>query len=70
MIEAFKTNIDCGEQALHIIKELKITFTNLEISVDLDDCDKVLRIEGDKFNPAKVISILTEVNVDCYIMEG
>lgn len=49
MIEVFKTNVQKAAQSRLMIKLLKVHFPASQINFDLDDCDKVLRIESKKF---------------------
>jgi len=44
MIEVFKTNINCPEQAKLLVKEIHKTFAEYKANFDLDDCDKILRV--------------------------
>jgi hypothetical protein len=45
MVEVFKTNIQGKTQASGIVSILKNEFPEYRITIDLDDCDKVLRVE-------------------------
>lgn len=46
MVEVFKTNIDRKQIAAKIKLELLELFPECKISFDLDDCDRILRIES------------------------
>lgn len=46
MIEVFKTNISRKRAATNVLKELESIFPNDKISLDLEDCDKILRVEN------------------------
>ncbi len=48
MIEIFKTNVEKQEDADPILQQLKTLFPNYCCNFDLDECDKILRIEGEK----------------------
>ncbi|MBL7817877.1 MAG: hypothetical protein JNL70_22905 [Saprospiraceae bacterium] len=50
MVEVFKTNVQTQEQADGIIEHLLVLFPNSKIGFDLEDCDKVLRVESDFFS--------------------
>lgn len=47
MIEVFKTNVDNPEEAERLIAELKELLPLTSINFDLEDCDKILRVEPD-----------------------
>jgi hypothetical protein len=46
MIEIFKTNVRTKKQANQIIKQLKANFGYEKVNFDLEDCDKILRIQA------------------------
>ncbi len=43
-IEVFRTNIKSSHQAIYLIEEMRIAFPCYRVNVDLDDCDKILRV--------------------------
>lgn len=65
MIYIFKTSVKFKKQ----IKEIAIRLDTLtEIkkwNFDLEDCDKILRIESTKNICLKIISVLNNQNIDC-----
>ena len=69
MIEVFKTNIQKVTQARKLIALLLQHFPGSKINVDLHDCDKVLRIEGANFLPAKIMMLVKENGFMCSILE-
>ncbi|ALJ04856.1 hypothetical protein APS56_06845 [Pseudalgibacter alginicilyticus] len=46
-VEIFKTNVTHNQLANKIIADLNQLYPNYNINFDLEDCDKVLRIESD-----------------------
>jgi len=46
MVEIFKTNIERKQTAIKIKLELLALFPDCKINFDLDDCDRILRIES------------------------
>lgn len=46
VIEVFKTNIDTSHAAFKTSKVLEGAFPGCYITFDLDDCDRVLRVEA------------------------
>ena len=69
LVEIFKTNIQKKEEAVLILEKLNRCFPGCVINFDLEDCDKVLRIEGHQFSPGEIIEILSENNYQCEILK-
>ena len=67
-IEVFVTNIQNAFQTEQIKEEILIRYPKLKIDFDLEDVDRVLRIEG-VFNSIEIIRILIANNYKCEIME-
>jgi hypothetical protein len=47
MVEVFKTNIQCVKAAIVLKEILSKELPDIQINFDLDDCDKILRTEGE-----------------------
>ena len=58
MIEVFKTNVHRKRRSRELIEMLLKQFPSRKINFDLEDCDKVLRIEGQDFCPYRIIELL------------
>jgi len=69
MVEVFKTNIDAGCEAEKITELLYRHFPGCKINFDLDDCDKILRIEGLIFETEKIKFIVNENGFICEELE-
>lgn len=69
MIEVFKTNIEEPSQAAVLIALLVDHFPGHRINVDLHDCDKVLRIEGGNFHPARIMTLVEQHGFMCSLLE-
>ena len=69
MIEVFKTSVQQATEANDIVALLLQYFPGNKINIDLEDCDKVLRIEGQNFTAEKIIVLVNEKGYDCQIME-
>jgi hypothetical protein len=69
MVEVFKTNVQRNEQAKELIFLLQQKFPESKINFDLDDCDKVLRIEGTNFISCNVMNVLKERGFMCNVLE-
>lgn len=66
MVEVFKTSVQEAGQANVLVQKLLEHFPSSQINFDLEDCDKVLRVEGKNISPEKIINLL---NSDCYQCE-
>jgi hypothetical protein len=69
MIEVFSTNVQESPEADKLVGLLRQQFPNSRINFDLDDCDRILRVEGVDFHPVEVISLVNENGFDCRILE-
>ncbi|HEV7381275.1 MAG TPA: hypothetical protein VGN64_15865 [Dyadobacter sp.] len=47
MIEVFKTNVADSCEARLLMEVLKLHFHMMKVSFDLEDCDKVLRVQSE-----------------------
>lgn len=48
MIEVFKTNVQDAHQARMLIDQIHMIFKDYIVNFDIDDCDKILRVESPK----------------------
>ncbi len=69
MVEVFKMNVQLQEQAILLAGKLLSEFPLIKINFDLEDCDKVLRIEGEKIAPKKIIEMISSNGYQCNILE-
>ncbi len=70
-IEIFKTNVNDPESALAIIKRLESTFPFYLFNFDLEDCDRILRVESKtgQVNTNDLIALVKEEKVNIEILE-
>ena len=68
MVEVFKTDVDDIELSNKLIRELLEHFPDTLINFDMDDCDKVLRVEGEVIDIEKIIEILNENGYCCEVL--
>ena len=69
-IEIFKTNVSGKRNARYLIGEMNALFPNHKISINLNDSDKVLRIENRK-GPVKtkeIMQLLERRNFRCEVL--
>ena len=45
MVEVFKTNVRDREQADMLLEQLRKTFSSYAVNFDLEDCDRILRVQ-------------------------
>lgn len=68
MVEVFVTNVQRVAAAEKIRALLLRNFPDSKINFDLEDCDKVLRVEGE-FHPGKIMMLVNENGFQCQVME-
>jgi len=70
-IEIFKTNVNDPESASAIIKRLEATFPSYLFNFDLQDCDRILRVESitGQVNTKDLIAMVKEEKVNIEILE-
>lgn len=68
MVEVFKTNVNETGLAKILVRQLLDHFPNSRVNFDMDDCDKILRIEADVITPEKIIELLQSNGCMCEIL--
>ena len=58
VVEVFKTNVRGKRMAQRINTDLAQLFPNAKINFDLDDCDKILRIESTELCVKEIIELV------------
>ncbi len=58
MVTVYKTNVSTKIRAKLIVDKLTSELTGCRINFDLEDCDKILRIEGVGFNEGMITEFL------------
>ena len=69
MVEVFKTNVQEFSEAQKLVALLRRHFPDSKINFDLDDCDKVLRVEGSNLRIEKVMTLITEKGFFCKVLD-
>ena len=67
-VEVFKTNVKSKVAARQLVTRLQLLFPDSRVNFDLDDCDRVLRIEGQGICSEKTISVLKANGYDCGVL--
>lgn len=60
-ISVFKTNVQTKKRAEDITKEIEKNFQEYTVSFDIDDCDRILRIES-KLNIVGTKTLIEKLN--------
>lgn len=69
-IEVFKTSVTSRAEAQRLTSLLQNRFPKLKINFDLDDCDRVLRVEsGDRLPLADIIETVRHTGHSIQILE-
>jgi len=69
MVEVFKTNVTSNHQARVLVNLIQCQFDGYKVNFDLDDCDRILRIESSReINPQPVIELLTDMGVTAEVL--
>lgn len=69
MVEIFKTNVAKQEQARQLLGLLLQRFPSSKINFDLEDCDKILRVEGRDFIVDDVMHLLRREGFVCSVLD-
>jgi hypothetical protein len=65
MVAVFRTNVACDSQAHWLSAQLRQIPNLHRITFDLDDCDKILRIEGNPIPADGIIALLSGAGFLC-----
>ncbi|MEO1050753.1 MAG: hypothetical protein AAFX87_09005 [Bacteroidota bacterium] len=68
MVEVFKTSIENDRDAQSVRTVLKKYFGYSNIAFDLQDCDRILRIEACEISSNSVINKLKKIGVECVVL--
>ena len=63
MVEIFKTNIINKEQTKRVINKIQEKFPYYKIDFDIEDCDKILRIENtnNEIDSEQIINVVSRL---------
>jgi len=68
IVEVFKTNVEEVELSELLIRQLEDQFPDSLINFDMEDCDKILRVEARTITPEKIIQILNSNGYSCEVL--
>ena len=70
MIEVFKTNIDNEHEAEKVHHLIVHEFPEAAVNFDLEDCDKILRINVLFIDARKIIELVISQGYCCEILDN
>lgn len=65
MVEVFKTNVQKETDTNYIIAIINRQFPTYKVNFDLEDCDKILRVEGVQLDCKNIIEYLNCLGYIC-----
>lgn len=68
MTEIFKTDVE-QQHGGSVLKILAAKFPKLKCNFDFEDCDRVLRVEGNHFSTEEIMSVLSDTGYSCLVLE-
>lgn len=60
MVEIYKTNVRSQKQATKVIEAIQTAYSGLLVNFDLQDCDKILRIQNITPDAAAEVEVLVK----------
>ena len=69
MVGVFKTNVQIENQSKIILSILYKSFPSFKINFDLDDCDKILRVQGVNICKEKIIELVNTNGYQCEVLD-
>lgn len=69
VVEVFKTNVQRELDKNFIIAVIQTQFPDYKINFDLEDCDKILRVEGVALEPKNIVDYVNCLGYICVPLE-
>ncbi|WP_026730553.1 hypothetical protein [Flavobacterium denitrificans] len=69
IVEVFKTNVQKEADKNYVIAVIQSQFPNYKINFDLEDCDKILRVEGIDLECENIIDYVNCLGYTCVRLE-
>lgn len=68
-VQVFKTNVETVEQAERLIRLITETFPEYTVNFDLDDCDRILRVQASGIiRESSLLTLLHTTGFDAAIL--
>ncbi len=68
MVEVFKTNVQEAAKASELKQLLLERFPEYRVNFDLEDCDKILRVESTEIKPESIVATLIDMGFFCEVL--
>ncbi len=68
LVEVFKTNVQEAQHAKLLVEMLLEHLPGGRINFDLEDCDKILRVQRHEIISAEIISLLNKQGFNCEVL--
>jgi hypothetical protein len=68
MVEVFVTDIPTIDFAIQVHQEIQELFPAARITFDLEDCDRILKIEDDDIDSEQVIHLVSKLGFMCRML--
>jgi len=69
IVEVFKTNVQEESETNLVIAFIQKLFPNYKINFDLEDCDKILRVEAAELKPENIVKYVNRLGYVCIPLE-
>ena len=70
MVEVFKTTVEDYDVAARLIAKLEGTFSDYAVNFDLEDCDRILRVQCENgVDPGFIIAMIRSNGFDAEVLE-
>lgn len=69
MIGIFKTNISTLQDKNRVVSAIAGHFSTTDCTLDLEDCDKVLRVISQQLEEQHIISFVRKLGYQCAVLD-
>ena len=68
IVEVFKTNVNEVDMSEQLIRQVLDHFPHSRVNFDMEDCDRILRVEATIVIPEKIIEIIEANGYLCEVL--
>ncbi len=68
-VEVFKTNVHSQQEAGILLSDLLVCFPEYNMNFDLEDCDRILRVEGAGIDAERIRMLMLSYGWSCSVLE-
>jgi hypothetical protein len=69
VVEVFKTNVEHEKEAKELVDMLRERFPGSRVNFDLQDCDRILRVEGKKVCVDAILGLMETEGFTCTVLD-